>query len=204
MRLRGIVIVLAGLLSAGGCLPSPSERLPSHQPGSFSLTEVASKEASGGTLKTWRAVSRSTGEESFAFRLEMLLKPLQGEIPMAFSQGAIIREPDADGRDFLKEIARAIEAEADIPSHPERVDRLEFSTAILGTSLRRNVGDDLVAGRFTSTKPGDWIVFKLFLGEEEAEVYLNINPVSGEGEFAPKDTDYGPAVLRELAKVFYP
>ena len=62
----------------------------------------------------------------------------------------------------------------------------------------------MIGGSFTSTKPGEWIACKVFLADGEAEVYLNINPVIGQGEFTTKDPEYGAVVLRELAKVFYP
>ena len=202
--LRRIVTMLSGLLAASGCSSSHHESLPSNQPGSFALTEMDSKDTSDGTLKTWRATSRATDGEPFAFRLEMLLKTPKGDMPFTFSKGAIIREPGADGTHFLKDVARAIEADGDVPSQADRVDRLDFSTAILGTSLSRETGEDVIGGSFTSNKPGDWMAFKLFLADGEGEVYLNINPAVGQGEFTTKDTEYGEIVLRELAKVFYP
>ncbi len=202
--LRRIVTMLSGLFAAGGCSSSHDQSLPSNQPGSFALTEIDSKGTSDGTLKIWRAPSRATDGEPFDFRLEMLLKTPKGDVPFAFSKGAIIREPGANGTRFLMEIARAIEADGDVASQAERAERLDFSTAILGTSLTREAGDDIIGGRFTSTKSGDWIAFKLFLADGEGEVYLNVNPVIGEGEFTTKDPEYGEIVLRELAKVFYP
>ena len=42
---------------------------------------------------------------------------------------------------------------------------------------------------------------KIFFGDDEAEVFLNANPVSGKAEFSIKDPDYGDQVLAELAKV---
>ena len=134
----------------------------------------------------------------------MLLKDPKGNLPVAFSKGAIIREPGADGTRFLKEIAVAIEAEGKVPTNAGRADRLDFSTAILGTGLSRAAGDDVVSGGFTTSKPGNWISFKVFLAGGEGEVYLNINPVLSQGEFAAKDSEYGEIVLRELARVFAP
>ena len=50
----------------------------------------------------------------------------------------------------------------------------------------------------------EWIVLKLFLpkGGDKGEVFLNLNPVLGRGEFSIKDEDYGDYLLRQFAKVF--
>ena len=132
------------------------------------------------------------------------MKRPKGSMPFAFSKGAFVRDGHSDGTPFLKQIAEAIDAEGDVPSETERTERLEFSTAILGTSLSRQSGSDAIGGSFTSTKPGGWTVLKLFLADGEAEVYLNINPTLGQGEFATKDPEYGPVVIAEFAKVFLP
>ena len=129
--LRRIFTLLSGLFAVGGCSSSPDESLPPNQPGSFALTQVDSQVTAEGTLTTWRATSRSTDSGSFTFRLELLLKSPKGDLPFAFSTGAMIREPGADGTRFLNEVARAIEAEGNVPPKSDRVDRLDFSTAIL-------------------------------------------------------------------------
>lgn len=48
-----------------------------------------------------------------------------------------------------------------------------------------------------------WRMIKLFFGEGdgESEVFLNLNPTLRQGQFSIKDSDYGDAVLAELAKV---
>jgi hypothetical protein len=177
--LRKILTLLSGLLTAGGCSPN-HEGLPPNQPGVFAITEVDSKEAADGTRKTWRAEARAGDGKPFVFRLELLLKPRKGESPFAFSDGAIAREPGADGTHFLRAVARAIEADGELAPPSDRVERLEFSTAILGTSLSRDGGDDMIGGRFSS-KPGNWMAFKLFLADGEGEVYLNLEPRCGVG-----------------------
>jgi hypothetical protein len=61
----------------------------------------------------------------------------------------------------------------------------------------------LPQGGFAENPRGDWTAMKLFLGkgEDEAEIFFNINAVAGQGEFSIKDEDYGDAVLKELASV---
>lgn len=199
--LRRMFALISGLLT--GCADSPHQTLPSNQPGSFTIVEVESMATKDGPLKTWRATSR-TGVPPFTFLLELHLKVPTGPSSMAFGEGAILREPENDGTQFLKDVGHAIDAESDIPTQTSKLDRLEFSTAILGTSLSRESGDSVIAGSFTSSKPGNWIALKLFLADGEGEVFLNIDPVGGNGEFAVKDPDYGDVVVRELARVFLP
>src|SRR5262245_47284279 len=124
LMLRRLFAMVNGLFGVSGRSKPYEEPLPSNQPGSFSFTEVESKETPEGTLKTWRAISRGTDTHPFNFRLEMLLKPPKGDLPMAFSKGAIIRESGADGRRFLGEVERAIESDAEVPTKSERSGRL--------------------------------------------------------------------------------
>jgi len=44
---------------------------------------------------------------------------------------------------------------------------------------------------------------KIFIGEgdQKGEVFLNLNPVLGKGQFSIKDPDYGDTVLGQLASV---
>jgi len=44
---------------------------------------------------------------------------------------------------------------------------------------------------------------KIFIGEgeQEGDVFLNLNPVIKKGQFSIKDADYGDTVLAQLARV---
>lgn len=73
-----------------------------------------------------------------------------------------------------------------------------FTYASFGDNLSQAVG-----GGFSASRPGNWTAIKLFLGQgdQEGEVFLNINPKFRKGQFSMKDPDYGDLVLTELAKV---
>ena len=47
------------------------------------------------------------------------------------------------------------------------------------------------------------MIVKLFLlkGGDDGEVFLNINPLLGKGEFSTKDERYGDFVVQELGRV---
>lgn len=69
-----------------------------------------------------------------------------------------------------------------------------------------NIGDNLsqgASGGFNAAPPGNWTAIKVFIGEgeQEAEVFLNINVVIKKGQFSIKDAEYGDLVLTQLAKV---
>jgi len=59
------------------------------------------------------------------------------------------------------------------------------------------------SGGFSEKPRGSWTAMKIFLeaGDQEGEVFLNLNPELGKGEFSIKDEDYGDFVVAQLAKV---
>jgi hypothetical protein len=78
------------------------------------------------------------------------------------------------------------------------VSTLPFTFVRIGKN--QSQGSD---GGFSPTPPGNWMPMKIFLGEgeQEGDVFLNMNPVTRKGQFSIKDPDYGDLVLTQLAKV---
>lgn len=97
---------------------------------------------------------------------------------------------------FISELGKALEA-SDPSLSDAKQDTLAFDIAFLGPPTTRSPGGGFGGG------PGDWYTTKVFLGEDQAEVYFNFNLVSGEAEFSIKDESYGNAVLSELSKVIW-
>jgi len=199
MRWLASIPLLSALLGCTGKTPSPSA---ASYPGSFRIEETASSSEADGTKKVWLATA-VRGEKSALFRIELLLKPLEGEFNFAFTKGAIVREEGSDGSWFLTELSQVLEAQG-VPENADSIDRIEFDAAILGTSLSRQAGPDQFAGSFTSTPPGGWIAAKVFVADGEGEFFLNLNPADGQGEISLKDQEYGDIVVRELAKILLP
>jgi hypothetical protein len=123
---------------------------------------------------------------------------------MAFSTGALVREKGNNGGPFLHQVAKAIGAKS-FPQTSPKADRLNFSLVILATGMSRAGNGELGAG-FVQSPPGDWMTTKAFLpsGDEDAEVFINLNPKLRVGEFSPKDPEYGDRVIAALAKIFLP
>ena len=106
-------------------------------------------------------------------------------------------EPRSDASVLLFDLKKTLEAKA-LPSKVQRLERLPITFV--------NIGDNLsqaASGGFNVAPLGNWTAIKIFIGEgeQEAQVFLNINPVIRKGQFSIKDPDYGDLVLARLAKV---
>ncbi len=113
----------------------------------------------------------------------------------SFGAGRFASETGSDPTVFLAELKKALEAKS-LPKNVQKVPSVQFDFAVLGENQSR--GKD---GGFSDHPRGNWTTIKIFLAHGEGEVFLNINPKLGKGEFAIKDSDYGDIVLAELAKV---
>jgi hypothetical protein len=116
---------------------------------------------------------------------------------MSSGGGVIQAMADSDASTMLVALAKALEAKH-APAHFKRASRLPFDYVILGENNSQASG-----GGFSTKPVGNWTAMKIFLGEgeDEAEVFLNFNPVSGKAQFSEKDIDYGDAVVAKLATV---
>ena len=119
------------------------------------------------------------------------------DLPVAWGQGRFVPVANSDNATLLKDLKTALDAKH-IPARAERIPELPFDTAVLGERQSRSS-----AGGFSSTPPGDWVLIKVFLpkGGDDGEVFLNLNPVLGKGEFSIKDSDYGDYLINAFAKV---
>lgn len=112
-------------------------------------------------------------------------------------QGRFIAEPGSDAGALLNALKAVLEAKS-FPAKVHRVSTLPF-TFVTFAQHQSQATD----GGFSSNPPGNWAPMKIFIGEgeQEGEVFLNLNPVLSKGQFSIKDPDYGDIVLRQLASV---
>lgn len=132
------------------------------------------------------------------FRLQFKQnRAMAGEIPIAPGEGKFLAVAGSENSILLRDLKTALDAKK-IPTSSPRVKELAFDAIVLGENQSRNS-----SGGFAETPPGDWILIKIFLpkGGDDGEVFLNLNPVLGKGEFSIKDSDYGDYLLKEFAKV---
>ena len=120
-----------------------------------------------------------------------------------FTGATLSRRAGSDCSEFLEALAPTLGFTGEMPT-VGAVSKLDASVAVLGQNQSRASKNAEVAGGFTSNPVGTWLVTKLFLADGEGEVFLNLNPDDGAGEFSLKDEDYATVVVTELAKVLLP
>jgi hypothetical protein len=123
--------------------------------------------------------------------------PTRSTEGMETGHGRFVAEPGSDASALLSDLKKALEAKA-IPTKVERVKTLPFTFVNIGNQLSQGPG-----GGFNVNPPGNWTAIKIFIGEgeQEGDVFININTVIGKGQFSIKDPDYGDQVLQHLATV---
>jgi hypothetical protein len=164
--------------------------------------EDAIADASDAVPLTLRAVGDSIWEVSFGlagkqtrFRVRPHIKAKSDSSPFAFTSWTLYPVAGSTAGPLLTALAKAHRT-ADTVSVPPRADSLLVDVALLGVNTARQRD-----GGFGASNTGAWIAAKIFLADGEAEVYFNANPRSGDAEFSVKDEEYGPLVLRELARI---
>jgi len=151
--------------------------------------------------RLWLATYSSQGKIA-KFRIELgATKPLSDKESRDFDieqgEGSFIAEPGSDSSILLADLKKALEAKK-LPSKVQRVRSLPFTFVSFGKN--QSQASD---GGFNAKPPGNWTPMKIFIGEgeQEGDVFLNLNPVIKKGQFSIKDPDYGDAVLAHLARV---
>ncbi len=122
----------------------------------------------------------------------------------SFARGILRGRAERRPVDFLAMLQQALAEGAAWQERPY-VDSLTLDVGILGENLTRGAGDgtgSTVAGEFTTSPAGSWLVTKLFLQDGEAEVFLALDPISRRALLIRKDPEYGPDVMAELARLF--
>ena len=162
----------------------------------FDIKSVPSTEGYG-----WLATYQGQGKTA-KFRIELSkARSVDDKESRSFDiksgRGRFVAEPGSDASALLKELRTALEAKS-LPAKVRRVSTLPFTFVTFGQ--HESQASD---GGFSSNPPGNWAPMKIFIGEgeQEGEVFLNLNPVLSKGQFSIKDPDYGDIVLRQLASV---
>jgi hypothetical protein len=194
--------LLSALLVAGFCIgcekqeaqPVAEPQVPAVGDGWLMFSLRPADGASPDNVKRYQAAYVTDGKTA-RFDIELTMARSSGQTPVAFTKGKFIAVPNSDASGLLLALQKTLQAKT-LPSNPVRVAELPFSAAILGEHVSHSPN-----GGFAVKPPGNWTTIKLFLGDGSSEVFFNLNPVLGKGEFSIKDPDYGDGVLQELAKV---
>jgi len=119
------------------------------------------------------------------------------DFDLKYGEGRFVPGEGSDASVLMVALQRALQAKA-LPTAPATKMVVPFTFASIGENLSQAAD-----GGFNATPTGNWMAIKIFLGrgDQEGEVFLNINPKIRKGQFSIKDPDYGDLVLGELAKV---
>jgi hypothetical protein len=165
------------------------------------LVEFAIVEASAPDVAARRWEARFAGPSGTArFDIDLELRAPESRAEFAFTRGSFRARDGSKAEDLLSALAQAHHV-ARLAARTPRVAAVSFVTAILGRELSRGRGTDVLAGEFTSNPKGPWIVAKLFLPPEDAEIFVAVNPSAGVGLFVPKDDEYWRDLEPVLASV---
>lgn len=201
-KLRIAAVVTMLLLFAGCQSSAKKSEGPIAEPGPVDTGSVMfniQPLQTSGDSQQWEA-TYTAGGRTAKFKLELgpgKAQPAKTseDFPIKFGKGKFIAESGSDATALLLALKKSLEAKT-MPTGVSKVASLPFTYANLGEKMSRDPN-----GGFSGNPPGDWIAMKIFLGESDEEVFLNLNSVLGKAEFAEKDPDYGDGVLAELAKV---
>jgi hypothetical protein len=156
---------------------------------------------SDGPGQHWLATYTSQGKTA-KFRIELgATSPINDKESKDFDiqqgNGKFISEAGSDASVLLTDLKKSLEAKT-LPAKVKRATNLPFVFVTLGEN--QSQASD---GGFAANPPGNWTPMKIFIGEgeQEGEVFLNLNPVIKKGQFSIKDEEYGDIVLAQLARV---
>ncbi len=171
--------------------------LPDEASVAFELAPVRT----GNGLQEWMGVYESQGRVA-KFRIEFGPATAPGtragqDFKITSGEGRFVPEPGSDSGMLLADLRKALQARI-LPQPGRTKISVPFTFAVIGENLSQARG-----GGFGTKPPGSWMALKIFLGEgdQEGEMFLNLNPKTRRGQFSMKDPDYGDLVLGELARV---
>jgi hypothetical protein len=156
---------------------------------------------SDSSAQLWLATFVSKGKTA-KFRIELgAPNPLNDRESRKFDiqqgEGKFVSVPGSDASVLLADLKKSLEAKT-LPVKVKRLSNLSFVFITLGMNESQAPG-----GGFNDQPRGNWTTMKIFIGEgeQEGDLFLNLNPVIKKGQFSIKDPDYGDIVLTHLARV---
>lgn len=141
-------------------------------------------------------VTYTDGLHSTRFTVELEPPSKGGVGAPGTGKGKFVAQADSDPLPLLESMQKALQAKR-LPTGVQKADELPFTYLMVGENQSRTSN-----GSFRSLPAGNWSVMKIFLADDQAQLYLNLNPALHQAEFSIKDAAYGDRVLAELARVF--
>jgi hypothetical protein len=173
--------------------------VPEHAPDTiveFQIVELKPSQRDGMTpMRVWEATYPSASGAAH-FEIAMELREVKSDEQFASMRGVLTAREDSRPDGLLSALARAHRTSrlvrAPGASAKPRAREVPFETAIFGTALTRGHGKRTLASEFTSDTPGPWILVKIFLPAEGADIYVALNPSAGKGLFMSRHDENWP------------
>ncbi len=137
------------------------------------------------------------GQNSTKFRVEITAanESDQAGNNAGSSTGKILSEAGSNPIPLLEALQKALQAKH-FPRSVKKLDELPFEYTILGQDQTK-----LPTGSFKENPKGNWTVMKISIGQQNSELFLNLDTFDHQGEFSIKDASSGDALLGEFARV---
>jgi hypothetical protein len=164
--------------------------VPEHAPETiveFQIVELKPSQRDFMTpMRVWDATYPSVFGAAH-FEIAMELREVKPDEQFTSTSGVLTARDDSRPDGLLSALARAHHASRSLralgESSKSRTREVPFQTVIFGTALTRGHGHRTLASEFTSDRPGPWILVKLYLPAEGADIYVALNPSTGKGLF---------------------
>jgi hypothetical protein len=190
---------ISSLLVLAGCgrRPAGLSTIEPYLPDDASVAFKLESATVGAGSQHWIGTYKSKGKTA-RFGIELGPSTTAAtEFNIRSGTGRFVPDPASDSSFLLVDLQKALRAKGQHAPAPKKTP-ISFAYANIGENLSQASG-----GGFSVKPAGNWTAIKLFLGEgdQEGELFLNINSKTGTGQFSMKDADYGDLVLAELARV---
>ncbi len=199
-------LIAVGLLGIGVLVAARADRLHgAHKADSdfvFALSNLQTGTTEDG-LQITAALRYPTNHPVPGIKLRLNI-PSPGTNLVVFSRSEFSELNRGAGGLFLPGLTAALgEGGERSTNNAAKTNIVEFTAAIMGTNFARGSGKRWVAAqKYTSDRPGYWIVTKAFFGDGDLEFYLAVNPRDLVGIISAKDTESGAGIIQQFERLF--
>jgi hypothetical protein len=111
-------------------------------------------------------------------------------------KGVFVALPNTTCPAFVRDLGKVLDAKHP-PKQLPHESQLPFDAIMLGEHLSRQKN-----GALSNRPPGPWTDYKMFFGDDEAEMFMDVDPRSHRAQFSLKDSDYGDYLVSQLDAVY--
>lgn len=157
----------------------------------FTIQEIASNPMAAGDMKIWRASYHDNHGHISTFKIQLRVSKPRVGAAFVVVPGSFMRDRASDTQPLINALATALEVSVSAIS-AEKAEIVPFSALILNSAAAQSTVNSAAGVPITTT---------VFVGKEEAQFYLSLNPAAGIGQITLKDPAHSVVVLKEISKI---